>query len=44
MEKNLKAVEWYTVAANQGHSGAQYNLGVCYQHGEGVDLGLFYWD
>ncbi len=25
-----KAIEWYTKAATQGYTGAQYNLGVCY--------------
>src|SRR3990167_7346161 len=37
-EKNLKkTVEWLTAAANQGHSIAQHNLGVCYHQGEGVE-------
>ena len=31
-----KAVEFYTLAANQGHANAQYNLGACYYNGEGV--------
>jgi hypothetical protein len=31
-----KAVQWYRKAAEQGHVGAQYNLGVCYEHGKGV--------
>lgn len=35
--KNLaKAVEYYTKAANQGHRGAQHNLGVFYYQGTGV--------
>lgn len=33
-KKNFaKAIEWYTKAAEQGHSPAQNNLGVCYNHG-----------
>ena len=32
-----KAVEWYLNAAKQGHVNAQYNLGLCYAVGEGVD-------
>ena len=36
--KNYKeAVEWYLTAAEQGHTDAQYNLGVFYEIGEGVD-------
>lgn len=31
-----KAIEWYTKAATQGSAGAQNNLGVMYQRGEGV--------
>ena len=31
-----KAASWYLKAANQGHSGAQNNLGVLYARGEGV--------
>lgn len=31
-----KAVELFTKAAKQGHVKAQYNLGVCYENGEGV--------
>ena len=30
------AVEWYEKAAAQGNAVAQYNLGVCYAKGEGV--------
>jgi len=32
----VKAVEWYTKAAEQGHAIAQFNLGICYYNGEGV--------
>ena len=39
--KNLtKAVEWYTKAAENGHSPAMHNLGYCFEHGEGVDKNL----
>lgn len=31
------AVTWYRRAAEQGYAGAQFNLGNCYQLGEGVD-------
>ena len=31
-----KAVEWYTMAAEQGDAAAQYNLGLCYANGHGV--------
>lgn len=31
------AVEWYTKAAEQGDSNAQYNLGICYENGRGVE-------
>ena len=30
------AVRWYQRAADQGYSGAQFNMGNCYQLGEGV--------
>ena len=31
-----QAVEWFTKAAEQGNASAQYNLGVCYEDGQGV--------
>ena len=31
-----EAVKWYRKAAEQNLAKAQYNLGVCYAHGEGV--------
>ena len=31
-----EAVKWYRKAAEQGHAGAQNNLGVCYENGYGV--------
>ena len=31
-----KAVYWYTKAAKQNHSEAQYNLALMYEKGEGV--------
>ena len=30
------AVKWYTLAAEQGNAGAQYNLGLMYLEGRGV--------
>ena len=35
-ERQLRIVEQYTKAAEQGDAEAQYNLGVCYEKGEGV--------
>lgn len=31
-----QAVEYYRLAAEQGHARAQYNLGICYDNGHGV--------
>jgi hypothetical protein len=31
-----KAVEYFTLAANQGDADAQYSLGLCYEYGTGV--------
>ncbi|MDE7381637.1 MAG: sel1 repeat family protein, partial [Muribaculaceae bacterium] len=31
-----QAVFWYRKAAEQGHVGAEYSLGVMYENGEGV--------
>ena len=31
-----EAVKWFRLAADQGHAGAQYNLGVMYFKGDGV--------
>ena len=37
VSKNYHAAAvWYKKAADQGHKDAQYNLGVCYQNGQGV--------
>jgi hypothetical protein len=33
---HAEAARWYRFAAEQGHVSAQYNLGVCFEHGEGV--------
>ena len=30
------AVDYYRSAADQGHAGAQYRLGLCYANGKGV--------
>ena len=35
-ENDKTAVKWYTLAAEQGHSTAQFNLGFMYQYGNGV--------
>ena len=35
-----EAIEWYKKAAEQGHAGAQCNLGLCYFSGEGVEKNL----
>ena len=35
-ENYTEAVSWYKKAAEQGHPGAQYGLGVCYYNGDGV--------
>ncbi len=38
MEKDYaEAVRYCKLAADQGHASAQYNLGVCYANGEGVE-------
>ena len=34
---DMKAVEWYTHAAEQGHLVAQYNLAISYDEGTGAD-------
>ncbi|MBO7224189.1 MAG: sel1 repeat family protein, partial [Kiritimatiellae bacterium] len=31
-----EAVKWFRKAAEQGHAGAQYRLGICYGKGLGV--------
>ena len=30
-------MKWYRKAAEQGNAAAQYNLGYCYQYGQGVE-------
>ena len=46
-QKNKKeAVAWYNKAAKQGHVNAQFNLGLCYDIGDGVienDKKAVYW-
>lgn len=36
LENDETAVKWYTLAAQQGLAEAQANLGVMYQHGNGI--------
>jgi len=36
----IAAIKWYRQAAEQGHSLAQYNLGVVYKDGQGVSKSL----
>ena len=36
MQDYAEAVQWYSKAAEQGFAEAQYNLGVCYENGQGV--------
>ena len=35
-----EGVKWYKKAAEQGHAGAQYNLGPCFAKGVGVEIDL----
>ena len=35
-EDYVKAVEWYTLAAEKGDAEAQYSLGYCFDNGHGV--------
>ena len=35
-----KAVEWYTKAAENGNTDAMYNLGLCFEHADGVEQDL----
>jgi uncharacterized protein len=37
---NMKAVQWYTKAAEKGHAEAQYNLGTMIIQGEGTEKNL----
>ena len=32
----IEAAKWYRLAAEQDHAGAQFNLGVMYHEGQGV--------
>ena len=32
-----EAVKWFRKAADRWHSSAQYNLGVCYLKGDGIE-------
>ena len=35
--KPVEAAECFRKAAEQGHAEAQYNLGICYEDGDGVE-------
>ena len=37
----INAVYWYRKAAEQGHAGAQCNLGWCYANGQGVNKSMY---
>ena len=39
-QDRARAVHWYTKAAEQGHAQAQFNLGVCFLTGQGVEQDL----
>ncbi len=36
-EDHVKSVMWYTKAAKQNDTKSQFNLGICYQEGRGVE-------
>ena len=38
-QDDAEAVRWYRLAAEQGVTGTQYNLGVAYNKGKGVPEG-----
>ena len=45
-QDDVQAVHWYTKAAEQGNEWAQYNLGLMYAEGRGVeedDAQAVYW-
>ena len=45
-QDEAEAVRWYRLAAEQGHAGGQYNLGVMYANGLGVsqdDVTAYMW-
>jgi TPR repeat protein len=40
-QKDLsKSIYWLKKLSDEGHPNSQYNLGVCYYHGEGIDKNL----
>lgn len=46
VKDKIKAVKYWTKAANNGNAEAQYNLGICYSQGDGVAMNkqtAFYW-
>ena len=36
-QSDIEAAKWYRAAAEQGDARAQFNLGLCYENGEGVE-------
>ena len=36
----LEAVKYYLLSADQGDKDAQFNLAICFEKGEGVDINL----
>lgn len=45
-ESPIKAVKWYRLAAQQGHTDAQFKLGIIYEQGRGVpqdDMLAYMW-
>ena len=37
-QSSKRAFEYHTLAANQGDTDAQFNLGVMYANGDGIEL------
>ena len=45
-QSDAEALRWYTRAAEQGDARAQYNLGLMYMNGQGIEPNLvlaYYW-
>ena len=41
MECKTEAIKLYQITAKQGNVNAQYNLGWCYEYGEGIGKDIF---